>query len=96
MYKKASKLKLRVSSKFGNISVEQLWDLKLTDLATIIKELYEEKKKFNTIEDLSFLDGTNESKESILTNLRYEIVKDIYLTKQNESKEAKELRNKKA
>lgn len=95
MYKKASKLKLRISSKFGNLSVEQLWDLKLSDLTVIIKSLHEEKKKFNTVEDLAFLDGTIESKDSELVNLRYEIVKDIYLTKQAESKEAINVREKK-
>lgn len=96
MYKKASRIKLRIPSKYGNLAVEQLWDLKLADLTTIIKNLYEEKQKFtSSVEDLAFLDGPVENKEADLTNLRYEIVKDVYLTKQEESREASDIRNKK-
>ena len=96
MYKKASRIKLRIASKYGNLAVEQLWDLKLSDLTVIIKNLYEEKQKFTSnVEDLAFLDGPVENKEADLVNLRYEIVKDVYLTKQAESREASDLRNKK-
>ena len=96
MYKKASRIKLRVSTKYGNLAVEQLWDLKLTDLATIIKNLAEQKKKFNTnSEELAFLDGVTVNKEEELVNLQFEIVKDVYLTKQAESQEAVNAREKK-
>lgn len=96
MYKKASKIKLRIPSKYGNLAIEQLWDLKLADLTNIIKSLYEEKQKFTgNVEDLAFLDGPIENKEADIVNLRYEIVKDVYLTKQSESREASDLRNKK-
>lgn len=96
MYKKASRIKLRVASKFGNLAVEQLWDLKLSDLATIIKNLAEQKKKFNnTSEELSFLDGITVNKEEELVNLQFEIVKDVYLIKQAESQEAVNAREKK-
>lgn len=96
MYKKASRIKLRVASKFGNLAVEQLWDLKLADLATIIKNLAEQKKKFNnTSEELSFLDGVTVNKEEELINLQFEIVKDVYLTKQAESQDAINAREKK-
>ena len=90
MYKKAARLKLRVQTKYGPLAVEQLWDLKLSDLSAIIKNLFEEKKKHSTHdEELAFLDGpVAESKEGELVNLQYDIVKDIYLTKQGESKEA--------
>lgn len=96
MYKKASRIKLRVATKYGNLAVEQLWDLKLTDLATIIKNLAEQKKKFNTnSEELAFLDGVTVNKEEELVNLQFEIVKDVYLTKQAESQEAVNAREKK-
>ena len=96
MYKKASRIKLRVANKYGNLAVEQLWDLKLTDLATIIKNLAEQKKKFNTnSEELAFLDGVTVNKEEELVNLQFEIVKDVYLTKQAESQEAVNAREKK-
>lgn len=96
MYKKASRIKLRVTTKYGNLAVEQLWDLKLTDLATIIKNLAEQKKKFNNnSEELAFLDGITTNKEEELINLQFEIVKDVYITKQAESQEAVNAREKK-
>ena len=95
MYKKASRLKLRVQTKYGPLAVEQLWDLKLGDLAVIIKGLHEELKKSNAQdEELAFLEGPVDKKDEEL-KLRYDIVKDIYLTKQGESKEAVQLQEKK-
>ena len=47
MYKKASKLKLKFNTTLGNLSVEQLWDLSLTDLDTLavsLEEAYENSK----------------------------------------------------
>lgn len=91
MYKKAARLKLRVQTKFGPLAVEQLWDLKLSDLSVVVKNLYEEKQKFgNNIEELAFLEGpvAGKNEEAEKAELRYEIAKDIFLTKQSESKEA--------
>ena len=96
MYKKASRIKLRIATKYGNLAVEQLWDLKLTDLATIIKNLAEQKKKFsNNSEELAFLDGGKLDTEEELINLQFEIVKNVYITKQAESQEAVNAREKK-
>lgn len=91
MYKKASRLKLRVQTKFGPLTVDQLWDLSLDKLSVVIKELHAELKKNNVQEEeLAFLEGPVEgkSKEAEEAQLRYDIVKDIYLTKQSESKDA--------
>jgi hypothetical protein len=47
MYKEASKLKLRFSTTKGNLTVEQLWDLELTDLdslAVSLEEAYKNSK----------------------------------------------------
>lgn len=99
MYKKAVRMKLRVQTKFGPLAVEQLWDLKLGDLAVVIKGLHEELKKNNVQEEeLAFLDGpiAGKNKEAEEAQLRYDIVKDIYLTKQSENKDAiSKLENKK-
>jgi hypothetical protein len=35
MYKEAAKQKLRFATNKGNLSVEQLWDLNLTDLDSL-------------------------------------------------------------
>lgn len=91
IFKKASRMKLRIQTSRGPLAVEQLWDLKLSDLGTIAKNLYEEKKKFGTnSEELAFLEGPVEgkNKDAEIAELSFDIVKDIYTTKMNESKEA--------
>lgn len=91
IYKKASKVKLRIPTSRGMLAVEQLWDLKLSDLGTVVKNLYEEKKKYGTtVEELAFLEGpvVGKSEEAELAELRFDIAKDIFITRQNESKEA--------
>ena len=91
IFKKATRMKLRIQTSRGPLAVEQLWDLKLSDLSTIAKNLYEEKKKFGTnSEELAFLEGPVEgkNKDAEIAELSFDIVKDIYTTKMNESKEA--------
>ena len=94
MYKKAAKLKLRFDSKFGQLNVETLFSLKMSELKTLIKKLAEDKKAFTNCgdEDLSFLDSTTtsskEQKEKELADLRFEIAKDIYTTRLKESEDS--------
>lgn len=90
MYKKAARLKLRFDTKFGQLNVETLFSLKMPELKNLIKKLAEDKKAFTSSgdEDLSFLDNTvtssKEQKEKELANLRFEIAKDIFTTRQKE------------
>lgn len=82
LYKQAAILKLRVLTSFGQLTVEQLMDLSLTKLATIIKNL--KKDLVGTKDDeLSFLD------ESVVVDqvkqLTFDILKDIYITKKSEN-----------
>lgn len=98
MYKKASRLKLRIQTSRGMLAVEQLWDLKLSDLAVVVKNAYDEKKKFGeTTEELAFLEGpvTEKNEAAELAKLRFDIVKDVFVTRQNEGKEAIALAEKK-
>lgn len=94
MYKKAARLKLRFDSKFGQLNVETLFSLKMSELKTLIKKLAEDKKAFTSCgdEDLSFLDSTvtssKEQKEKELADLRFEIAKDIYTTRLKESEDS--------
>ena len=55
MYKKASIKKLRFTTTKGNLSVEQLWGLTMTELKTLIKSLHKLIKK-ETDDDLAFLE----------------------------------------
>lgn len=98
MYKEATRLKLRFPSNRGELTVEQLWDLSLNSLKNIVKSMYNaKKKKFTKMDDeLSFLEGVEDSEEQKLAELRYNIVKDIYTTKANENKEALSTAEKKA
>lgn len=90
MYKKASRLKLRFKTKFGLLTLDQLWDIKMTDLKAAVKEAYEAWKKIDNVDsELSFLEGNTES-ETEMPKLTFEILKDVYTTRLNEVKSASE------
>ena len=94
IFKKASKVGLRVQTTKGLLSVEQLWTLSLIDISNAIKTL---KKQMNTSIDseLDFLSETS-TKVDETTQLSFDILKDIYLTKKEENKLALEVKEKKA
>ena len=82
MYKKAAQIKLRFVTPVGNLSTEQLCDLNQTQLANSIKAVKRILKKSDD-DELSFLE---ESKTVDVENqLRFDILKDIYLTKKADS-----------
>lgn len=87
MYKQASKLKLRFVTSVGVLSTDQLWDLSQTNISNAIKAVKKVLKK-NDDDELSFLEDTKVV--DVENQLRFDILKDIYLTKK---KEAEELRN---
>ncbi len=93
MYKKASRLKLRFQTSKGQLTVEQLWGLNMTDLKNVIVGLHKNIKK-NEDEDLSFLE--KEEVEESEDKLRYDIAVDIYKTKQAEVKESHEAAERRA
>ena len=92
MYKKASRLKVRFASNVGNLTVEQLWGIRMTDLKEMIKAAHEVVKKTEkTDEDLLFLEGIGQDdKEAALEKLKFDILKDVYITRMNETKAASE------
>lgn len=80
MYKQAAQLKLRFETPKGMLSVEQLFDLTMTDLSTSIKKVNALLKKEKATDDeLAFLEGidTTETQNA----LRFKILKDVYLSK---------------
>ena len=87
MYKQASKLKLRFQTNKGILSVEQLWDLSQTDLSNAVKAVKKILKKTDD-DELSFLEDSKVV--DVENQLRFDILKDVYLTKK---KEAEELRD---
>ena len=84
MYKQASQLKLRFSTSVGMLSVEQLWDLSQNNLSNLIKSVKKVLKK-NDDDELSFLEDTKIV--DVENQLRFDILKDVYLSKKKESEE---------
>lgn len=92
MYKEASILKLRFETSKGCLSVEQLWDLNLFDLSAAIKKVKKVLKKSDD-DELSFLD---EAKTVDTENeLRFNILKDVFLTKKKNTEDAMNERERK-
>ena len=90
IYKKASKKKLRFNTNRGVLSVEQLWDLsreEIRHLVIVARNIA--KKSSGEINDseLSFLDAPVKTKATD-DELRFEILKDIYLTKKSAEEKA--------
>jgi len=84
MYKKASQSKLRLVTSKGMLSVEQLWDLSLSDLSNAIKAVKKVLNK-NDDDELSFLEDTNIA--DVENELRFAILKDVYVSKKTEAAE---------
>lgn len=95
MYKKAAKLKLRFNSSKGLLTVEQLFDLTMPELSSLIKKVNTDlKKEARVDDDLAFLEGRDEAES--LNSLKFDILKDVYLTKKQEREEAATDQEKKA
>lgn len=85
IYKKALKEHLRFNTSKGALSTEQVFDLSQKDLSSEIRKI---KKVLKDTDDdeLSFLDGTKNVDAT--EQLRFDILKDVYLTKKEESEVA--------
>lgn len=92
-FKEATRMKLRVNTSVGELSVEQLWDLSLTKLATAIKNVKKQLQKDND-DELSFLD--EDKKVDKVVQLTFDVLKEIYLTKKAEQDEARTALERKA
>lgn len=93
MFKQASKLQLRFQTNRGLLSTEQLWHLTLTDLSNAIKAVKKVLKK-NDDDELSFLEDTKVV--DVENQLRFDILKDVYLTKKKENEELRDAAETKA
>ena len=93
MYKKATQIKLRFETPKGLLNVEQIWGLSASQLRELILEAKSKLVKVEDFEDLSFLDLV--SKENELDKLRFDILIDIYKTKQEAVNKQKEMQENK-
>jgi hypothetical protein len=82
MYKHAIKLDLRFQTNKGILIPQQLFQLSQSDLSNAIKAVTKILKK-NDDDELSFLE--NSKVVDIENQLRFDILKDVYLTKKAES-----------
>lgn len=90
-FKLASQTQLRFNTEKGLLSTEQLWSLNLTQLANLIKSIKKVLKATDNDDELSFL---TESTTTDTTNqLRFNIVKEIYLDKKKENDTARDEKN---
>ncbi len=87
MYKQASKLGLRFQTSKGLLSVEQLWHLNQTELSNSIKAVKKVLKKTDD-DELSFLEDAKVV--DVENQLRFDILKDVYLSKKKESDESRD------
>lgn len=85
MYKSASKLKLKYITTKGVVEINDLWDFTLVQLETLIKSINRILKQNNNDDGLSFLSST--TIVDVENQLRFDIAKDIYLTKKQENEE---------
>lgn len=85
MYKQASRAGLRFTTNRGVLTVEQVWSLSLTDLSAAIKAAKKLLKVSDSDDELSFLGETTPVDQE--NQLKFDILKDIYLTKKKESEE---------
>ena len=85
MYKTGTRLNLRFNIN-GSLTIAQVWSLSLSQLATLIKTLKTELKK-NDDDELSFL-NVDAVQTDPKIQLRFDIAKDIYLTKAKEAEDA--------
>ena len=87
MFKQASKMKLRFATEKGGLSVEQLWELNQSQLSTAIKAVKKVMVK-NDDDELSFLEYNKVV--DVEMQLRFDILKDVYLTKKKEAEEIRD------
>lgn len=91
MYKKAIRAKLRFKSAVGNLTTEQLWELTMVQLKDVVKTCHNDLKKFNTEDDLAFLDEATSKKEDDLkamAELRFNVAKDVFEIRKQEADNA--------
>lgn len=90
MYKQASKMKLRFNTEKGILTVEQLWDLSRAALGRVIVEVNKALKESSIDDELGFL-----KESSVITDpentLRFNILKDIFLTKKEEAEKERNM-----
>jgi hypothetical protein len=94
MYKKAFREKLRFNIGQGVWSTEALFEISMSNLKKVVEVTHKQLKELSKAEDddLAFLESEvpTENKELELAKLRFEIAKDVYVTRRDERTAASE------
>lgn len=94
MYKKAFREKLRFNIGQGVWSTEALFEISMSSLKKVVEVAHKQLKELSKAEDddLAFLESEvpTENKELELAKLRFEIAKDVYVTRRDERTAASE------
>jgi len=93
IFQKASRLKLKIETTRGPLNVEDLWDLPLTTTkpGPCLDELYKTfNRQLKETETESLVVSSNKVNE--LLQLKFDIVKEIIVTKLEENKAASEMK----
>ena len=80
MYKEALMIGLKFQTTVGILSVEQVFSMNTSQLSATIRGLGQVIKD-SKVGDIDFLDDNVVTKEVELNELRFNILKDVYLTK---------------
>lgn len=97
MYRKALKLKLRFMSSQGPLTTEMLFDVKITTLAKMVKDQRDEVKRLQGSDDseLDFLEEKEVSEELAIAKLKFDVLKDVYVSRRDEMESARKAESKK-
>lgn len=87
-YKIAIRNDLRFTTPKGVLSLQEIWQLSLSQLAACIKSVRKLLKEVDDEDDLGFLTVTKTV--DIANQLRFDILKDVYMTKKKEEDEARD------
>ena len=83
IYKAASRTGLTFVTPKGVLNVSQLWSLAMPMLAGLVRDAKKKLTESDQTDELSFL-GENFIQKNPEEELRFEILKDIYVTKKSE------------
>lgn len=93
-FQEASRVGLRFETTQGVLSTEQLWQLSLTALATIVRNLKKQATKDND-DELSFLDEKSTPVDKTV-ELRFNVAKEVYIAKKEQTEAVRDASSKKA
>lgn len=85
MYKQAAQMKLRFNTEKGMLTTEQLWDCTRAMLSRTIKKVHDVLKESEVVGELDFLSTDKVETADPVNTLRFNILKDVYMTKKLEA-----------